>query len=157
MKSYYKATVMLISSLFVICSAHGAEKKITINKESYSEVYPAVWFNPDKGTIHTLTAKSEKPPVEGATIWIEPDDPEFAIGPNVKGVSFYEAGAGEDSFKNIAWTEGLRKVSEIDMSVLKGDASPVYIIQTEKGRYAIILDAVDTDKSSIVFRWKPLN
>ena len=47
-------------------------KTIEVNKGSFSDIYPAVWLDPMRGTIHKLEKRSEDPPVEGALIWIEP-------------------------------------------------------------------------------------
>ena len=74
---------------------------ITIDKRSFSDIYPAVWFDPNSGTVYKITEESEKPPVAGAVVWIEPGDPEFAVGQGVEEqVGMCVIGYGEEVFAN---------------------------------------------------------
>ncbi len=131
-----------------------SSKQIKITKDSLSKLYPAVWFDPNLGTLHKLIEKSEKPPIEGALIWIEPGDPEFAVGKNIKNVFIYHVGNGDDIYKNVKNAKGLQKSQGIKKSMLQNSKELVLLINSPKGNCVVIFD--DISKDEFEFRWRKL-
>ncbi len=144
----------LILSPTLLAEQQQIDATIEVTEESYSDIYKAVWLDPNKGTIHKLTERSEKPPVKGAMIWIEPNDPEFSVSPNMKDVNIYHIGEGEAVFKSAndhADIEGMKRVKK---SLLKSGKKPVFIIKTAMGKSAIMIEHSSEDHFK--FRWRKL-
>lgn len=134
-------------------------KTIEISGDSFSAIYPAVWLHPGRGTIHPLVEKSEDPPIDGAMIWIEPRDPEFAIGPGIGGVKLLVAGFGEEVFSSLPPLEKGERIGKLERALLVEDKKPVIVIESETaGILAVVMiEAVDREAGTMRLRWRSLS
>lgn len=137
---------------------------ITINKDQFSAVYPAVWFSPSSGEIVGLTSQSEQAPSDEFEIWIEPGDPEFSISKELtkypeNSFGFLRIGNGVEIFDrafNLPQSERGEVVGRLG-GELETDDHPVILYVGKKSNCVIMIEEIDTDKEIIRFRWMPLN
>ena len=100
MKSLHMFVMVCILALSTVVYSQETEKVVNVKPELFSPVYPALWFSPCTGDLAALESKSEKPPVSGYEIWIEPRDPEMAFLATDKNVGFMLIGNGESVFSS---------------------------------------------------------
>lgn len=140
-------------------------KRILVNKTTFSDVYPAVWFSPSSGDISPLTENSETPPKKKYEIWIEPRDPEFAFGPGREreNVGFLLVGKGKNDFQSasipddakLAKSKLAKRLSDLK-KLTAGGKLPVFYCKAANSECFIMITTLDTEKEMIGFRWRPL-
>jgi hypothetical protein len=132
-----------------------AEKLVTVKPELFSPVYPALWFSPSTGDLAALQSKSEKPPVSGYEIWIEPGDPEMGF-PAKGNVGFMLIGNGESAFNSpdIPGNSKMKKKVEGAYLKMAGSKKPVFYVKGMNSSCVIMLTELDRKKEIIKFKWK---
>ncbi len=137
-------------------SIAGNSKSVKINDASYSKIYPAVWFHPSKGKVHQVVTKSERPPVEGAIVWIEPRDPEFRLAPGAEDASLSVIGHGDAVFKaaDAKQPKDKQTTAKLDSKLLLSAKKPVIRIRVGNSISILIIDRIDTKKRTMKFRWR---
>jgi len=137
--------------------AESGEKTVRIDSSKFSEIYPAVWFNPANGKTMGLEKRSEMPTKKKFMIWIEPGDPEFVPGKGVTGFRLLFAGYGAGKFTNPKGEfdpEATKKVFSSES--YEAEKRPVLVIEYPGGKCAVMFTAVDRENSMMEFRWKRL-
>lgn len=155
---------ILLISIFILAGFVNAEDKkllglkITIGPENYSDIYPAIWFCPEDGSISGLIEKSEKPPNPKFKIWIEPQDPEINGIPGNKDKnkgSFILIGNG----KNV-YNQATKNVTGKTKKSLNGTdlntKLPVFVYQDQDKIWAFIILTVDRKAKTMSFMWREL-
>jgi len=159
-----KFVIPLLLVLFSISCISAAQeetahKTIRINKDSFSEIYPAVWFSPSNGTIAPLTEKSETPPKPTFKIWIEPSDPEIATldrkAAEEGNQGFQLIGHGETHFKNPVPPKEKKLVSRIRAEDLEKPLA-VFLYVEGKKSYVMLVESLLKDEQELTFQWKAL-
>jgi hypothetical protein len=134
-------------------------KSIRITKESFSEIYPAVWFSPSDGSIAPLTERSEKPPKTKFKIWIEPSDPEIATleqeSAEEGNQGFQLIGHGETHFMNPVLPTQRDLVSRVRAEDLEKPLAVLLYVEGKRS-YVMFVESISTDRQELVFRWKAL-
>lgn len=137
----------------------GGPKTIRITKDSFSEIYPAVWFSPSDGTITPLTEKSEEPPKPIFKIWIEPSDPEIATldrkAATEGNEGFQLIGHGRTHFKNPVAPREKKLVSRVPAKDLEKPLA-VFLYTERKKSYVMLIESLSTDEQALTFQWKAL-
>ena len=132
-----------------------AVKVVTISKEHFSDIYPAMWFSPSTGELSPLLEESEDPPAPQYECWVEPSDPEFAF--LSKGdIGFALLGAGDDAFA----ADLPDDVGELDRkltNVLGNKPLSVVYVKGEGGSCVIQILKWDPDNTTIQFKWRSLD
>ena len=138
-------------------------KYIEISNSSFSEVYPAVWFNPSSAEISPMTEENgemiEEPPGDD-WYWVEPEDPEFSNwwlenGDNIKFYGVKYLGVGDDIFNSPIIDDS----QDFNYGVFDTEeyrANCVYYIKTKSGECVIQLLDLITDDNYLRFKWKKL-
>ncbi len=154
-----------LSALFLLAfigAAQGKEiahKTIRITKDSFSDIYPAIWFSPSDGTIAPLTEASEKPPKPSFTIWIEPSDPEIATldrkAAKEGNQGFQLIGHGERHFKKPVPPIDRKLVSKIQIKDLEKPLGVFLYVEGDKS-YVMLVESLSKDKQELTFQWKAL-
>lgn len=160
MKSVVPLLMALCSIAFIgAAQEEMAHKAIRITKDSFSEIYPAVWFSPSDGTIAPLTEASEKPPKPIFKIWIEPSDPEIATldrkAAKEGNQGFQLIGHGETHFKNPVPPKERKLVSRIRTEDLEKPLA-VFLYVEGKKSYVMLIESLSKDNQELTFQWKTL-
>jgi hypothetical protein len=125
-------------------------KTIEITEKSFSDVYPAVLFNPSNGKIESLTRKNQDP-ANGFNIRIEPSDPEWSsIGITIK------LGEGKSHFENPVIPETLPKSTGNIFS--KRDPMKEHVFYYKNGSVECLFMFLEVDrkKEIVKFLWKKI-
>lgn len=156
--------IALLASIAALASCgptpQSDSRLITIDKNQFSEIYPAVWFSPSSGKVVGLTSQSEEAPSDEFEIWIEPDDPEVAISNQLSEDSldrfgFVPLGNGIETFErafNLPRSEPEAIIGRLG-NELENDDQPVFLYYGKKSNCLIMIEKVDTDEEVITFRW----
>ncbi len=123
---------------------------IKIDESSMSAIYPAVWFSPERGKVAALTNMSDTPPSPEFTMWIEPRDPEIALGDNAGG--FALLGQGDDAYNYPSISSSLKFEGRIASSQIK--PGNVFVCRTEGKTYLMKVVSLDTEAQKLSFLWK---
>ncbi len=157
-------SMSMICILVFACLAHAEEtklpgKRIAIGPMSYSDIYPAVWFCPEDGSISPLTERSENPPKPKFRIWIEPRDPEMNLLPGTdekEQRAFIVIGNGEDAYvkatKKDAKGGGPSSLPRGTLTKKK----PVFIYKEKKKAWVCIVLELNTKNRTMAFMWREL-
>jgi len=161
MKSVVPLLLALFSIAFIGATQEGIDHKtIRITKDSFSKIYPAVWFSPSDGTIAPLTEKSENPPKPTFKIWIEPSDPEIATldrkAAKEGNQGFQLIGHGETHFTNPVPPKEKKLVSRIRAEDLEKPLA-VFLYVEGKKSYVMFIESLSKDKQELTFQWKALD
>ena len=149
----YLLIMMIVSG---VLSAE--EKTFTVNKKSFSDVYPAVWFSPSTMKITPIVEKSDTGPSKEFIIFIEPDDPEFAIlkkNTNKNEQGFQYLGEGEEHYKNVNVPAKLKLDRQISRSKMR-EGKPVYLFVSKNRFYVIYVFESNRKESVLSFKIKEL-
>ena len=133
-----------------------AEKIVTVKPELFSPVYPALWFSPSTGDLAALESGSEKPPVSGYEIWIEPGDPEMGFLKAEKGLGFVLIGEGDSAFTNPKIPNDPKMEKKVKMAYMEMAVSgkPVFYVEGRKSSCLIMITELDCEKEILKFKWK---
>ena len=151
MKKYLLLLISLLLAIEVFAEeATLPGKKVNITIKDYSDIYPAVWFSPNDGSISGLIDKSENPPKPKFKIWIEPQDPEInGIG------TFILLGHGEDAYnKATVKTKGKSKHCLLGDDLL--GEKPVFLFKDKQNTWVFIILSLNKKAKSILFVWRKL-
>ena len=133
-------------------------KTIRITKDSFSDIYPAVWFSPSDGKITPLTEKSEKPPKPIFKIWIEPSDPEIATleqkSAEEGNQGFQLIGHEEAHFMNPVLPTERNLVSRVRAEDLEKPLAVSLYVEGKRS-YVMLVESISRDRQELTFRWKP--
>jgi uncharacterized membrane-anchored protein YhcB (DUF1043 family) len=136
---------------------------IVIDRDKFSELYPAVWFSPATGEVVPIDIGAERPPQEKYEIWIEPRDPEFRIGKSAtnnvgKEPGFAPVGKGSKIFEETRNWQA--QTVEEDLAKLmrgsNGGEQPVFYCQGKTSACLIMITQWEPKSQIIGFRWKRL-
>ncbi len=156
MKSLHVFAMVSILTFSTIAYSQESEKVVTVKPGLFSTVYPAMWFSPSTGDLTPLKDKSEKPPVPGYEIWIEPQDPEIGFLATEKSVGFMLIGKGDSAFRepDIPTEPSLERA--VKKAFMKMDLSekPVFYVKGRNSSCLIMITELDYNKHFLKFKWK---
>jgi hypothetical protein len=149
-----------MASIPAFAQTPDVSKRVVVDKGTFSDVYPAVWFSASTGEIMPLKDRSEIPPEDKYEIWIEPDDPEFGWNPDEKptGVGFALVGKGPEVFANppISKNPKLKlKITHL-MKETQGAEQLVFYCKAKTSECLIMITAMDRKEGIIRFQWRPM-
>jgi len=157
----YGTVVLIVLATAIAAQAADDSRTIRVDRTTFSEIYPAVWFSPSTGEITSLKERSEVPPAENYEIWIEPGDPEFGYNPEKKptGIGFALIGKGFDVFEDSKIPSNLKldlKLTNL-MQEDQAPGQPVFYCRAKTARCLIMVIRMDVKVQVLEFKWRPLS
>ncbi|MFC1585771.1 hypothetical protein ACFL5V_09510 [Fibrobacterota bacterium] len=138
----------------------GADKIITIDRDSYQEGYPAVWFSPADGEIEpVISDTSQNPPEFKFFFWVEPGVPKFEayiLDPDTNGLK--NVGHGTDVFTSKPHLDSggyvLDMFSMDTLAAVLLDTNEVYFIRIPGGGCLIQVSEWNQAEQYLKFKWR---